>query len=68
MDKVILDHLNVSSADGTQLNMEVLYLLAPSVFAEALHPKTGKVSRKVNFGALRQLLGDNFEALKLLQR
>lgn len=25
MSKVILDHLNLSSADGTQLNMEALY-------------------------------------------
>lgn len=59
MDKVILDHLNLSSADGTQLNMEALYRIAPSVFTEARDPKTGEVSRKVNFEALRQLLGDN---------
>ena len=59
MDKVILNHLNLNSADGTQLNMEALYRIAPSVFTEARDPKTGKVSRKVNFEALRQLLGDN---------
>lgn len=59
MDKVKLDHLNLSSADGTQLNMEALYRIAPSVFTEARDPKTGEVSRKVNFEALRQLLGDN---------
>ena len=59
MSKVILDHLNLSSADGTQLNMEALYQIAPSVFTETRDPKTGEVSRKVNFEALRQLLGDN---------
>lgn len=59
MDKVKLDHLNLSSADGVQLNMEALYRIAPSVFTEARDPKTGEVSRKVNFEALRQLLGDN---------
>lgn len=59
MDKVKLDRLNLSSADGIQLNMEALYRIAPSVFTEARDPKTGEVSRKVNFEALRQLLGDN---------
>ena len=59
METIKLDHLNLSSADGTQLNMDALYRIAPSVFTEALDPKTGKVSRKVDFDALRQLLGDN---------
>lgn len=59
MKTIKLDHLNLSSADGTQLNMDALYQIAPSVFTEALDPKTGKVSRKVDFDALRQLLGDN---------
>lgn len=59
METIKLDHLNLSSADGTQLNMDALYRIAPSVFTEALDPKTGKVARKVDFDALRQLLGDN---------
>lgn len=59
METIKLDHLNLSSADGTQLNMDALYRIAPSVFTEVLDPKTGKVARKVNFEALRQLLGDN---------
>ena len=59
MSKVILDHLNLSSADGAQLNIEALYQIAPSVFTEARDPKTGEISRKVNFEALRRLLGDN---------
>lgn len=59
MDKVILNHLNLNSVDGAQLNMDALYRIAPSVFTEALDPKTGKTARKVDFEALRQLLGDN---------
>lgn len=59
METIKIDRLNLSSADGTQLNMDALYRIAPSVFTEALDPKTGKVARKVNFEALRQLLGDN---------
>lgn len=59
MDKVILNHLNLNSEDGAQLNMDALYRIAPSVFTEALDPKTGKTARKVDFEALRQLLGDN---------
>ena len=51
--------LELQSADGAQLNMEVLYQIVPSVFTEARDTKTGEVSRKVNFEALRQLLGDN---------
>lgn len=59
MDTFKFNRLDMSSVDGTQLNMEALYRIAPSVFTEALDPKTGKVSHKVNFEALRQLLGDN---------
>lgn len=58
MNKVI-EHLDLSSVDGSQLNLDALYQIAPSVFTEACDPKTGKVGRKVNFEALRQLLGEN---------
>lgn len=54
-----LNKLNLSSIDGTQLSLDALYQIAPSVFTEALDPETGKTSRKVDFDALRTLLGDN---------
>lgn len=50
-------HLELQSADGTQLNLDALYQIAPACFTEAMD-KDGKVSRKVNFDVLRQLLGD----------
>ena len=50
--------LDTLSIDNTKLNLEALYRIAPSVFTEAIDPKTGKTSRKVDFEALRQLLGD----------
>lgn len=53
------DHLDLNSADGVQLNLDALYRIAPSVFTEAPDPKTGKTSRKVDFEALRRLLGDD---------
>lgn len=53
-----INHLDLNSASGTQLNLEALYQLAPSVFTEARDPKTGETTRKVNFDALRALLGD----------
>ena len=59
METKKLDHLNLNSVDGAELNMDALYRIAPSVFTEALDPKTGKTVRKVSFEALRQLLGDN---------
>ena len=45
MNKVI-EHLDLSSVDGSQLNLDALYRIAPSVFTEAYDPKTGKVGRK----------------------
>ncbi len=59
MDTLKLDHLDLHSENGAQLNMDALYRIAPSVFTEARDPKTGRVSRKVDFEALRRLLGDN---------
>lgn len=55
----ILKHLDLNSADGTQLNLDALYQIAPSAFTEVCDDKTGEISRKVNFEVLRQLLGDN---------
>ena len=58
MSSEIINHLDLNSVSGTQLNLEALYQLAPSVFTEARDPKTGETTRKVNFDALRALLGD----------
>ena len=55
----IIKHLDLNSADGTQLNLDALYQIAPSAFTEVRDDKTGEISRKVNFEVLRQLLGDN---------
>ena len=51
--------LELSSVDGTQLNLEALYQIAPSCFTEVKDDKTGELRHVVNFTALRQLLGDN---------
>lgn len=51
--------MDLTSADGVQLNLDALYQIAPSCFTEARDPKTGELKRVVNFDALRQLLGDN---------
>ena len=55
----VIKHLDLSSADGAQLNMDALYQIAPSAFTEVRDDKTGEISRKVNFEVLRKLLGDN---------
>ena len=55
----ILKHLDLNSADGTQLNLDALYQIAPSAFTEVRDDKTGAISRKVNFEVFRQLLGDH---------
>ena len=47
------------SADGTKINLDALYQIAPSVFTEAPDPTTGEVQHKVDFDALRALLGDS---------
>ena len=53
-----IGHLDRHSASGTQLNLDALYQIAPSVFTEARDPETGETARKVDFDALRALLGD----------
>ena len=58
MSSEIIGHLDLNSASGTQLNMEALYQIAPSVFTEARDAKTGQIARKIDFDALRALLGD----------
>ena len=51
--------MDLTSADGVQLNLDALYQIAPSCFTEARDPKTGELKRVVNFDTLRQLLGDD---------
>lgn len=53
------NRLDMTSPGGAQLNLDALYRIAPSVFTEATDPKTGKAAHKVDFEALRRLLGDN---------
>lgn len=51
--------LDLSSVDGTKLNLEALYQIVPSCFTEVKDDKTGELRHVVNFKTLRQLLGDN---------
>ncbi len=51
------EKLPLQSANGSQLNLDALYQIAPSCFTEA-RGADGKVRRVVNFDVLRQLLGD----------
>lgn len=51
------EKLQLQSADGAQINLDMLYQIAPSCFTEA-RGADGKVRRVVNFDVLRQLLGD----------
>ena len=49
--------LETTSVDGTKINLEALYQIAPSCFTEEKDEKTGEIKRVVNFETLRQLLG-----------
>ena len=53
------NHLPLTTEDGTQLNLDALYTIAPSCFTEARAEKTGALRHAVAFPKLRQLLGDN---------
>ncbi len=57
-DNTTPKRLELTSADGTQLNLDALYQIAPSCFTEERDATTGEVHRKVNFEILRELLGD----------
>ncbi len=59
MTHMKFNHLPLSSLDGTQLNLEALYKIAPSCFTEARDENTGALRHVVDFKKLRQLLGDN---------
>lgn len=49
--------LETTSVDGTKINLEALYQIAPSCFTEEKDEKAGEIKRMVNFETLRQLLG-----------
>lgn len=51
------EKLPLQSADGAQINLDMLYQIAPSCFTEA-RGADGKMRRVINFDVLRQLLGD----------
>lgn len=53
------ERLERASADGSKLNLEALYQIAPSCFTEVKDEKTGAIKHVVNFKTLRQLLGDD---------
>ena len=53
-----IHHLDRQTADGTAQNLEALYKLFPSCFTETADV-FGIVKRAINWGKLRELLGDN---------
>lgn len=54
-----LEKMPLTSASGSKLNLDALYKICPSCFTEVRDDKTGKISHKINFTTLRELLGDN---------
>lgn len=53
-----LKHIEMQTPNGTELNLDALYQIAPSCFTEA-KGDDGDVRRVVDFNKLRLLLGDN---------
>ena len=56
-----MEHLNMNTVEGTQINLDALYQICPSCFTEVLDNQEGGVKRVVDFNKLRTLLGDNVE-------
>lgn len=52
------NHIAMETTNGSQLNLDALYKIAPSCFTEAKDEK-GNVRKVVDFTKLRLLLGDN---------
>jgi len=52
-----MEHLPKTTIEGSQLNLEALYKIAPSCFTEA-KGEDGEMHRVVDFNKLRMLLGD----------
>ena len=57
-----IEHLNKETKDGTVRNLDALYQLFPSCFTEAKDVITGKMRRVVDWGKLRELLGEYVES------
>lgn len=55
-----MEHLNMQTPDGAQLNLDALYKLCPSCFTEG-KDADGNLTHKVNWNKLRELLGDYAE-------
>ncbi|MBR2776423.1 MAG: site-specific DNA-methyltransferase [Prevotella sp.] len=53
-----IGHLDKQTPDGAHLNIDALYQLFPSCFTE-MEDVEGKVKRAIDWGKLRELLGDN---------
>lgn len=53
-----LKHIEMQTPNGTELNLDALYQIAPSCFTEA-KGDDGEVRHVVDFNKLRLLLGDN---------
>lgn len=56
-----MTHLDKETTDGTVRNMDALYQLFPSCFTEVQDAVTGKMHRAVDWGKLRELLGEYVE-------
>ena len=54
-----LPKMKLTSASGSEINLEALYQICPSCFTEVKDENTGELTHKINFSTLRELLGDN---------
>ena len=57
-----IEHLNKETTDGTVRNLDALYQLFPSCFTEAKDAISGDMRRVVDWGKLRELLGEYVES------
>lgn len=55
-----MEHLNMKTPDGAQLNLDALYKICPSCFTETA-AEDGTLKHVVDFKKLRALLGDDAE-------
>ena len=56
-----MEHLNMNTVEGSQINLDALYQICPSCITEVADNQTGGVRRVVDFNKLRSLLGDDAE-------
>ena len=47
-----LKKMELTSASGSELNLEALYQIMPSAFTEVRDDKTGEIVHKINFNTL----------------